>query len=59
MLTGNHKDAVQAFELALTNLRSESKNLLPLAAEVKLAEAAAGLKMSKGPGGRIAGGDNG
>jgi protein phosphatase len=52
MLTGNHKDAIQAFELALTNLRSESKNTLPLAAEVKLAEAAAGLKMSKGAGGR-------
>lgn len=52
MLTGNQKDAVQAFELALTNLRSESKNTLPLAAEVKLAEAAAGLKMSRGPGGR-------
>jgi serine/threonine protein phosphatase PrpC len=51
MLTGNHRDAIQAFELALTNLRSESKNLLPLAAEVKLAEAAAGLKMSKGAGG--------
>jgi serine/threonine protein phosphatase PrpC len=51
MLTGNHKDAIQAFELALNNLRSESKNTLPLAAEVKLAEAAAGLKMSKGGGG--------
>jgi protein phosphatase len=52
MLTGNHKDAIQAFELSLANLRSESKNTLPLAAEVKLAEAAAGLKMSKGEGGR-------
>ena len=52
MLTGNQKDAIQAFELALTNLRSESKNTLPLSAEVKLAEAAAGLKMSKGAAGR-------
>lgn len=52
MLTGNHKDAILAFELALTNLRSESKNTLPLATEVRLAEAAAGLKMSKGAGGR-------
>jgi sulfur transfer complex TusBCD TusB component (DsrH family) len=51
MLTGNHKDAIQAFELSLANLRSESRNTLPLAAEVKLAEAAAGLKMSKGAGG--------
>ncbi len=50
MLTGNHKDAMQAFELALNNLRSENKNTLPLAAEVKLSEAAAGLKMSKGGG---------
>jgi len=50
MLTGNQKDAIQAFELALNNLRSESKNTLPLASEVKLAEAAAGLKMSKGGG---------
>ncbi|HEU5237309.1 MAG TPA: hypothetical protein VFU37_09225, partial [Pyrinomonadaceae bacterium] len=50
MLTGNQKDAMQAFELALNNLRSESKNPLPLATEVKLADAAAGLKMSKGGG---------
>lgn len=50
MLTGNQKDAIQAFELALNNLRSESKNTLPLPAEVRLSEAAAGLKMSKGGG---------
>jgi protein phosphatase len=48
MLTGNQKDALQAFELALNNLRSESKNTMPLATEVKLSEAAAGLKMSRG-----------
>jgi hypothetical protein len=30
MLTGKHKDAIQAFELSLANLRSESKNTLPL-----------------------------
>ena len=52
MLAGNHKDALQAFELALANLRSESKGSLPLATEVKLADAAAALKVSKGAGGR-------
>lgn len=50
MQSGNHKDAIQAFELALNNLRSESSNRLPLGAEVKLAQAAAGLKMSKDAG---------
>jgi protein phosphatase len=47
MLTGNHKDAIQAFELALANIRSENRNSLPLATEVKLAEAAAALRLSK------------
>lgn len=50
MLSGNHREAIQALELALNNLRSESKSSLPLAAEVRLAEAAASLKMSKGGG---------
>jgi hypothetical protein len=52
MLNGDHKGAMQAFELALNNLRSESKSALPMATEVKLADAAAALKMSKGAGGR-------
>lgn len=53
MHAGNHKDAMQAFELALANLRSDSQSSsLPMAAEVKLAEAAAALKMSKAAGGR-------
>ena len=51
MLTGDQKAAMQAFELALNNLRSESKSALPVATEVKLADAAAALKLSKGAGG--------
>jgi len=45
MLTANHREAVPAFELALSNLRIESKGSLPLGAEIKLAEAAAALKL--------------
>jgi len=52
MLTGNHKQAMESFERALANLRSDSKGSLPLGTEVKLAEAAAGLKMNKGGAGR-------
>ena len=52
MRNGNYKDSLQAFELALANLRSDTKGSLPLATETKLAEAAAGLKISKGAGGR-------
>src|SRR5439155_16551933 len=29
MLTGNHRDAIQAFELAVNNLRTESNGHLP------------------------------
>jgi len=47
MLTGNHREAMKAFELALNNLRTESKAKLPLDAEVRLAEAAAALKVKK------------
>jgi len=47
MLTGNHRDAKEAFELALNNLRTESSGPLPLGSEVKLARAAAGLKLMK------------
>lgn len=46
MITGNHREAIQAFELALNNLRSEPKVNLPLDAEVRLAEAAAALKLN-------------
>jgi protein phosphatase len=46
MLTGNQREAMQAFELALNNLRTEPRTTLPLGTEVKLAEAAAALKQS-------------
>jgi protein phosphatase len=53
MLTGNHRDALEAFTLAVKNLRTEPKASLPFGAEVKLAQAAAGLKLMKqGPAGR-------
>ncbi len=45
MLTSNHREAIPAFELALNNLRTEPKGSLPLGAEIKLAEAAAALKL--------------
>ncbi|HEY6045727.1 MAG TPA: PP2C family serine/threonine-protein phosphatase [Pyrinomonadaceae bacterium] len=45
MLTGNNREAVPAFERALNNLQAEPKDNLPLGAEVKLAEAAAALKL--------------
>jgi serine/threonine protein phosphatase PrpC len=47
MLTGNHRDAMQAFELAVNNLRTESSGHLPFGSEVKLAQAAAALKLKK------------
>ncbi len=46
MLTGNHKDAADALNLAITNLRTEQKGSLPLNAEIKLAQAAAALKQT-------------
>lgn len=49
MLTGKHSDAMAAFELAIQNVRSGSKASLPLDAEIKLSQAAAGLKMKKEP----------
>jgi serine/threonine protein phosphatase PrpC len=45
MLTGNHRDALQAFELAVNNLRTENSGQLPFEAEVKLGEATAALKL--------------
>ncbi|PYS21804.1 MAG: hypothetical protein DMF72_15800 [Acidobacteria bacterium] len=47
MLTGSHHEAMQAFELALNNLRANSKGSLPLETEIRLADAAAGLRISK------------
>jgi hypothetical protein len=38
---------MEAFELALNNLRTESNGHLPLSSELKLARAAAGLKLMK------------
>ena len=46
MLTGNHKDAGDAFNLAITNLPTEQKASLPLSAQVKLAHASAALKQN-------------
>jgi serine/threonine protein phosphatase PrpC len=46
MLTGNHPDASQAFDLAIANYQTASAAPLPLSAEVKLAQAAAALKQS-------------
>ena len=44
MHKGNQREAMQAFDLALANLRTESKGKLSLDSEVKLAAAAAALK---------------
>jgi protein phosphatase len=50
MLNGNQREAIQAFDLALANLRTESKAKLTLDQELKLAAAAAALKSkSKAP----------
>ena len=47
MLAGDQKAAMQAFELALNNIRSDNKNELPLETELKLADAVAALKLRK------------
>jgi serine/threonine protein phosphatase PrpC len=44
MHAGNDREAIQAFDLALANLRTESQTKLPLDAELKLAAAAAALR---------------
>jgi len=50
MHNGNQREAMQAFDLALANLRTEAKGKLSLDSEVKLAAAAAALKSkSKAP----------
>lgn len=46
MQTSNHKDANDAFALAIANLRAEAKMALPLDTEVKLAQADAALRQS-------------
>jgi serine/threonine protein phosphatase PrpC len=45
MLTGNHRDASMAYDMAIANLRAEPKTSLPLGAEIKLAQAAAALQL--------------
>jgi len=52
MLTGNHRDAMQAFDAALANLRTDPNVTLPLGTELKLAQAAEGLKLKQASGGR-------
>jgi serine/threonine protein phosphatase PrpC len=47
MLTGNHREADQAFAAALNHVRAETKTSLPLDTELKLASAVAALKMNK------------
>jgi len=49
MLTGSHREAMNAFELAVNNLRTESTAKLPLGTEVKLAGAAAALRLKDQP----------
>lgn len=50
MLTGSHREAMQAFDQALSNLRVESKGKLPLEVELRVASASAALKSkSKSP----------
>lgn len=44
MLTGNQRDAAQAFDLAIANYQAMAATPLPLNTEVKLAQAAAALK---------------
>ena len=47
MLTGNHREADQAFSAALANVHPTNKTSLSLDTELKLASAAAALKMNK------------
>jgi serine/threonine protein phosphatase PrpC len=52
MLTGNHHDALQAFDAAISNLRTDPSTPLPLGTEVKLAEVAEALKIRRASGAR-------
>ena len=47
MLTGNHREADQAFEAALNNVSASTNTTLSLDTELKLASASAALKMNK------------
>ena len=47
MLLGDHRAAIEAFDTAMKNLPADSKNEVSLATEVKLADAAAALKMNQ------------
>lgn len=44
MLTGKHRDAMQAFDQAINHLTAESKAKLPLDVELRVASASAALK---------------
>lgn len=46
MLVGNYREAMQAFDLALNNLRAERKIKLSLDVEIRVAEASAALKQA-------------
>src|SRR4029077_17292663 len=45
--TGDHRGASEVFQSAINNLRAESTTALSLDSEVKLADAAATLKLDK------------
>jgi len=45
MLTGNHRDALAAFETALGKARTEPQTRLSLDAETRIAAAAAALRL--------------
>ena len=45
MLTGKHAESTQAFDMAVANLQTQSQTTLPLSTEIKLAQAAAALKL--------------
>jgi hypothetical protein len=49
MLGNNHREAMQAFELALNNLRAEPKGRMSMSTELKLAQAASALKLKNQP----------
>lgn len=52
MLTGNHRDAMEAFDAAIRNLRSDPTTALPLGTETRLAEIAESLKQNRESGAR-------
>jgi serine/threonine protein phosphatase PrpC len=52
MLTGNHRAAMQAFDAAISNIRTEPHTPLPLDTELKLAQVAEALKLKQEAGAR-------